>query len=710
MNIQIKNTSIIISDSDGSILSYKIGDVEFMAPGAEKRPLFMLKLLMDDGSPVYYSAKDAEKMYAKESGGKYILSYTGIASGKISAEVTVTPYEDGSVGWTMSADNGTNLILESMEVTMLTVPDALKAAGGDYKLFWPGLEGLVIDDAGLRDKTWIEYHELGIQSGTFSGYYPGSCTMQFMAYYNDNCGIYYAAHDATHNPKAVEYHLEEDGIHLELRKFCGGAMGKAHMGYEVVTAPFVGDWHDAADIYRNWMEENVELPKKLYENEDMPKWLKDSPIVTLYPVRGTCDTGDMSPNMYYPYKNALPYIDRLSEKTDSKLMALLMHWEGTAPWAPPYVWPPYGGEEQFRDFVSALHEKGHLAGVYCSGIAWTTKSCLVPELDYSDKYDDKLICTTPQGTHEQSWVIAPPIRHGYDMCPHSEKVDEIVSHEVVSIAKSGCDYVQFFDQNLGGAPSLCYARDHGHPPAPGQWENDDIIRIFKKTIADLNDAGLGKIIMGCECAAAEPFIKYLPFSDLRYPIGLITGNPVPAYAYLFHEYLNNFMGNQCACDNSIDRDKTPYSMLYRVAYSFAAGDLLTIVLRENGQISWAWGSPWDVAPPEQEPIFTLMKNLNLHRREFADYLHYGKMVKPKPVSGAGNKTLYRFKGDDITISSVLSTRWKSKDGKEMQVLVNWQKEHQTVSVDCKKVYASPENSEDYSGSITIAPLSAIWVE
>ena len=240
MNIQIKNTSIIISDSDGSILSYKIGDVEFMAPGAEKRPLFMLKLLMDDGSPVYYSAKDAEKMYAKESGGKYILSYTGIASGKISAEVTVTPYEDGSVGWTMSADNGTNLILESMEVTMLTVPDALKAAGGDYKLFWPGLEGLVIDDAGLRDKTWIEYHELGIQSGTFSGYYPGSCTMQFMAYYNDTCGIYYAAHDATHNPKAVEYHLEEDGIHLELRKFCGGAMGKAHMGYEVVTAR--GDW------------------------------------------------------------------------------------------------------------------------------------------------------------------------------------------------------------------------------------------------------------------------------------------------------------------------------------------------------------------------------------------------------------------------------------------------------------------------------------
>lgn len=710
MNIQTKNVTVVLSDTTGSMLSYKIDGVEFIAKNAGGRPLFMLKLLKDDGSPEYFSSLDAEQMTVSENDGKYILSFSGIAGGKISAHVTVTPHNDGSIGWTMSADNNTELILESMEISIITVPDKLKAAGGDYKLFWPGLEGLIIEDADLRDKTWIEYHELGIQSGTFSGYYPGSCTMQFMAYYNDKCGLYFAAHDNTHHPKAVEYHPVADGIHLELRMFCGGAKGKFDMGYEIVTAPFVGDWHDAADIYRSWMKENVELPKKLYENDELPEWLKESPIITLYPVRGTKDTGDMTPNMYYPYKNVMPYIDDISAKTDSKLMALLMHWEGTAPWAPPYVWPPFGGVEQFEDFAYCLHDKGHLLGVYCSGIAWTTKSCLVPELDYSDKYDDKLICTTPQGTHEQSWVIAPPIRHGYDMCPHSEKVDEIVSNEVVSIAKSGCDYVQFFDQNLGGAPSLCYGRDHGHPPAPGQWENDDMLRIFKKVTTDLKSAGHEKVIMGCECAAAEPFIKYLPFSDLRYPIGLITGNPVPAYAYLFHEYLNNFMGNQCACDNSVDRERTPYSMLYRIAYSFTAGDLLTMVLRESGKVSWAWGSPWDAEPPKQEPIFEFMKNLNRHRKDFMEFLHYGKMVKPKPVNGTCDMTLYRFKGDDITVPSVLSTRWMARDGKTMQVLVNWQEEPQKVSVDCKKVYEAPDKSEEYSGSITIPPLSAIWVE
>ena len=402
MNIQNKNTYITLSDINGSILSYKIDGIEFMAPGAEKRPLFILKLLKEDGSPEYCKATDAEAMAAESSGDGYILKFHNLRGMNIDATVFVNPHADGSVCWKMSAQNDSGLILESMELPCITGPDALKAAGGDYQLFWPGLEGLIIEDEGLRDKTWIEYHELGIQSGTFSGFYPGSCTMQFMAYYNGSHGLYLASHDPNHQPKAVEYHLEEDGIRLEQRLFCGGATGGFAMDYEVVTAAFTGDWHDAAEIYRTWMEENTALPKKLCENDALPDWLNKSPIVTIYPIRGTRDTGDMTPNMYYPYKNVLPYIDEISEKTDSTLMALPMHWEGTAPWAPPYVWPPFGGEEQFCDFVSALHEKGHLAGVYCSGIAWTTKSCLVPELDYSDKYDDMLICCTPQGTHEQS--------------------------------------------------------------------------------------------------------------------------------------------------------------------------------------------------------------------------------------------------------------------------------------------------------------------
>ena len=91
----------------------------------------------------------------------------------------------------------------------------------------------------------------------------------------------------------------------------------------------------------------------------------------------------MTPNMYYPYANVLPIAKEFSEKMNSKIMALPMHWEGTAPWAPPYVWPPYGGEDEFCSFVDSLHAQGNLAGVYCSGIGWTTESYLEPSYNPS---------------------------------------------------------------------------------------------------------------------------------------------------------------------------------------------------------------------------------------------------------------------------------------------------------------------------------------
>ena len=705
MKIKCNNSVLKLSDDYMSITSYKIGRTEFCAANGEKRPIFTLKLLDEKGNETRFNSFDAEAV--KKSDDNCFL-FERLKGNDISAKVSVNAQEE-NIAWHITVENNTQLYLEWVEFPQITLAGALKGDGGEFELFWPAMEGQIIETTKLRKLHW-SYKEIGGQSEGYSGFYPGSCPMQFMAYYNDKCGLYFAAHDGDHTPKTVEFHDSEDGLVLEYRLFTGGARGVYDYGFDMIFEAFCGDWHDAADIYRTWMEKNTKMPPKLYENKRVPKWMRESPIVVLYPIKGTMDRGDMTPNMYYPYANILPITKKFNELTESKVMALPMHWEGTAPWATPYVWPPFGGEKQFTEFVSEVHKQGNLVGVYCSGIGWTTESFLNPELDFSDKYDEKLICRTSKGTIEQSRIVGEPIRHGYDMCPESPKVADIVSGEVTSIAKSGCDYAQYFDQNLGGESCFCYSHEHGHPSGPGLWQNKAMERIFKKVYNELDKMD-SDMIIGCEGAASEPFIGYLPFNDLRYNIGFFVGKPTPAYSYLFHEYINNFMGNQNTIDWALDLEKDPECLLYRIAYSFVSGDMMTVCLGKDANIIWGWDTPWEVEPPKQEPIYRLMKNLNMWRREYKEYLHFGRMIKPLLVEGTQKYTIYLGSGNSTDFESLLTSRWQSKEGKEGQIIVNFLEKEQKCRVNASKLCMKPgEDTQVISGEILIPPLSAVWVE
>lgn len=710
MNKTIKSgTSELILNENGSVLSYKISAEELSAPNGEERPLFTIKLRDDKGTPVYCHALEAEKITFSNEADKLIIEYININNLSVSATATISSVGNGRFLWHIYVDNESGMLMEWTEFPQISVVDSLKGEGGEYELFWPSVEGVVIDDKSQRENTWWKYQELGDRTIGYSGFYPGSCPMQFMAYYGKKAGLYFAAHDPDHTPKTVEFRAEKSGIALEYRVFCSAAKGKYDPGYDMVTDSFCGDWHDAAEMYRAWMETGASLPEKICDNTSLPAWLDDSPVMLIYPVRGKMDRGDMTPNEYYPYKNILPLTGKLAEETDSKILALVMQWEGTAPWAPPYVWPPYGGTEEFKEFADSLHEQGNLAGAYCSGIGWTTYSFLDPAYDPADKYDETLICRTPDGTIKQSLVLGEPIRHGYDMCPQSEKVSQIVAGEVSSIASCGFDYIQYFDQNLGGESCFCYAKDHDHPAGPGVWQNEAMIRIFKNAYAAAKKTGHDPVI-GCECAASEPFIGYLPLNDLRYEFGFFFGRPVPAYAYLFHEYLNNFMGNQNGFDGTADMSRNPDNLLFRIAYSFTAGDIITLTLGEKGEIQWDWDIPWETEPPQQQNILTLVKNLNSWRRVHREYLREGKMQKPLPLEGIGEYEILLKTGSKRTYQSLLTSRWRSPAGKEAQIIVNFLTHEQTCRVKCSEIYRKASaKAEVTDGNIKIPPLSAVLV-
>lgn len=607
----------------------------------------------------------------------------------------------------INVENHTPHKIEWVEYAPICVPRLLEKEGGTGKILWPYNEGAIITRMEDRE-TSFRYQEPEYPSIGSYGMYPNMVQSQFIAYLSEGKGIYLGAHDETCGPKSIDFQWLDDCIYIRIRAFTDTDFKESYRAnYDTVLSTFEGDWMNAADIYSDWFTSTVGASyKKSFANDVLPQWYFDAPLIVTYPVRGKHDTDVMTPNKLYPYTEGLDVIREISEKTDSTVMALLMHWEGTAPWAPPYVWPPYGDEENFLKFAQALHADGNLLGVYCSGLGWTQKSNLTDynrEQEFEEKGYASIMCTAPDGSLPLSNICTAQ-RSGYDLCPACDTTKEIIRGQVKQIADANVDYIQVLDQNHGGCSYFCYSDKHGHNPGPGQWQ----INEMRKLLSPLSKKGMP--LLGCESAAADCFLDLLRFSDNRLELIPYIGENVPLYAYLYHEYLYNFMGNQVCL---LLRPSTT-NYLYRVAYSFAAGDAPTLVINDEGQIVQHWGQTDFSILPDRNAALRLIRNANAWRRGFAaKYLCCGKMLRPLPISCETMHIPVCPERSDIVTPKVLSSRWRASDGSAAQILINFTEQDCAVQCPPARVFTDPKDpsvSIRSEGNLVVPALSAVLIE
>jgi hypothetical protein len=729
--------TMVLNEENGSIESFDNGTREFILTGGEKRPLFTIRFRDPEGNPVDMTAHDAietnHRITPTHNRTQVDFVYKSLKGLAVDVTVSVSSINNSPLSdWNLSLEHDTDCYVEWIRFPDVVIPNDLVGNGGESVLLWPGAEGVLVDDLKARENSmWFRYSPEYYPSKGWEGIYPGPVSTQFMAYYDSKGGLYFGAHDEQCNVKAIEYYRYEEGIRLEFKLFPGAIpKGKYQMEYNMVLGVFEGDWYEAANIYRQWYQNsNIEKPVRLFENKEVPQWMDESPVVVGYPVRGKKDTGVMDPNPeYFPFTNAVPYLEKLSDELDSKVMSLLMHWEGTAMWAPPYMWPPFGGEEGFTEYVDKMHAKGNLVGVYSSGIGWTQESTLIPEYNRREDYERlklrDIMCESPAGELPYSYICAGGIRWGYDMCPANKFTTEISVEQVSQISASGVDYIQYFDQNLGGAPYACYSKNHGHPPAPGKWRNKAMIELIRELNRTVREKGRSTVI-GCEVGAAEPFIPYLLFNELRFCATFDLGKPVPVYQYLYHEYLNSFMGNQISSCLVMDVEKSPDNIFMRMAMAFAMGEMFTFVLRGEGMISWDWGTSWDLPAPDQEKVKSFVRHLNAWRKGAGKpFLRFGRMETPYPVKSGQDMVFHYHDGRKLVMPSVLTSRWVSPEGRLAQVFANYTSEKRCVTVSLSgcpagrvKLYASPDLSDGRSVKLEnnelvleIDPMTAVMIE
>ncbi|MBQ8311531.1 MAG: hypothetical protein IJX80_11025 [Clostridia bacterium] len=116
-----------------------------------------------------------------------------------------------------------------------------------------------------------------------------------MCYLFEGHGLYLGAHDAQRGVKSFDFTSHGTGLALRQRLYSGVDYGENFVpDYPMHWCFFEGDWQDGADIYRAFVEANLPPKmKKITENEALPAWYQDSPLVVAYPVRGVHDMDDM---------------------------------------------------------------------------------------------------------------------------------------------------------------------------------------------------------------------------------------------------------------------------------------------------------------------------------------------------------------------------------------------------------------------------------
>ena len=597
--------------------------------------------------------------------------------------IDVTLFLSNRIEATFSFENKTTLYVEWVEFCAIAVPNDLVSTGGSGRVAIDTNEGMLIEDIKLKENFYpYKYRPMNYPSEGLYAMFPAVVQSQFLTYYDDVAGIYMAAEDALRAIKGIDFGPLEDSIKLQFRLYPGIEKDIVNfdLSYNLVIDFFSGDWYDAAALYRNWFEKN--LPENLVavkDNKDLPEWYTDSPLVVTYPVQGIHDMDEAKPNRLFPYNNALPYLDEIAKATNSRIMTALMHWESTAPWAPPYVWPPLGGEEMLKDFCKELHKRDYILGVYCSGISYTIHSN-INDYNMQSEYDQKGLsrhmCASPTGEIISKTCQAQ--RKSYDMCIAEDFTKNVLLNEAEKMASCGLDYIQILDQNHGGTPYFCFSDKHNHPAVPGKWMVEHMTDFLKK----LKNIVGKNVLLGCESAAAESYIPYMNLSDNRFNLNGYVGKFIPLYGYIYHKYLQNFSGNSVCSQDIFDEIRSPESYLLRAAHSFLAGDLMTLVINQDGEIAWAWGEREFDYLPDRKSVLDFIKSANTYKRGVGkDYLTFGQMIKPHTVTSE-NVKMYKTNAERFTeYPAVLTTAWESSDGGRAQFLANYCNENKMCTID-----------------------------
>jgi hypothetical protein len=656
---------ILIDKQSGSIAALQATYTEscdLLAPNHVSLPLLTIELRNDKGEFQTIDSSQARvtDVHDESHGGERNIVIRFLDMGGLPVDATVhvnCPAQSALTYWSFEVKNGTQSWIGHIQFPYVKVP--FDEIDGKHlsNILWSvgdgGLAGPVTPT--MKVGGWWSSRRNTPEAWRFNNY-PGQwASTQLMAYYKNLGGLYLACDDNAGLPKFIDPLMEDDGVTLGLAHYPGTrGPGTYHLPYHVVMGTFHGDWYAAAEIYRDWASKQPFCSIKLADRKDVPKWVLESPVGIMFPMRGQCDwDGPARENQEFsPATNAIPYLEKISAGLDAPLMPLVFNWEHAGPWVQPDAYPPVGGEGAMKEFMAKARAKGWSPGVYGDGLNWVTSQV-------NTGYDGMPYFHANDGEAAMAynWDGEPlgdrgvgAWRTSYNVCVATARASEMVLGMTKGMAEFGPSLVQQFDQGPG--PKACYSSTHGHPPVPGPWMISAFESLLRKDTLTARAAS-ADVAMSCEGAPPEVFLRDFQIWDARI-------RNCPLYSFIYHEYGN---GHEGLYTNRISDETLRLS----IARALVTGYMTNFTLRDKGLIEYDWDQPWTRAIPDQAAILDWANRAQKMRKGLAkSFLVYGRMLRPWQIS---NVTMRDFGWGQEAM--VQSGTWQAADGRIGIVLANF---------------------------------------
>jgi len=221
-----------------------------------------------------------------------------------------------------------------------------------------------------------------------------------------------------------------------------------------------------------------------------------------------------------------------------------------------------------------------------------------------------------------------------------------------------------FDQEVSGAyaASVCWSKDHGHPPGDGRWVHLAMADLYARICAACRPLDPDFAL-----SMEEPNELYLPWLNMcqERPFGITNEWPVvrpgtrsaPLFMYLYHENLIGWA--------AFYPWKSGGHPCYVLAKGFTVGQMPGLVPPQGLR---------GMNATQQEQFMTLMKRCVTGYRTFAhDYLVWGRMQRPLTLAIPSRRFKVTRGGaqqPDIVVPAVAHEVWTLDDGRIGVVMVN----------------------------------------